>query len=202
RRTPVASASVASHTSEAERRQLTVMFCDLVESASLSSQLDPEEYRDVVRAYQRVCAEVITRFDGHIAQLLGDGLLIYFGYPHAHEDDAQRAVRAGLGIVEAIGTLHMSFAQTTGITLALRLGIHTGLVVIGAMGDQGRHEHLALGETPNIAARIQGLAQPNTVAISDATYRLVQGYFACQDLGAQVLRGVTESMRIYQVLGE
>src|SRR5439155_25813491 len=91
---------------------------------------------------------------------------------------------------------------TTGITLAVRLGIHTGLVVIGAMGDQGRHEHLALGETPNIAARIQGLAQPNTVAISDATYRLVQGYFECRDLGAQALRGVTESMRLYQVLGE
>jgi class 3 adenylate cyclase len=156
----------------------------------------------VVRAYQRVCTDVIQRYDGHIAQLLGDGLLVYFGYPQAHEDDAHRAVRAGLGIVEAIGTLHMAFAQTTGITLAVRLGIHTGLVVVGAMGGAGRQEQLALGEVPNIAARIQGLAAPNTLVISDATSRLVQGYFDCQDLGAQALRGVTESMRIYQVLGE
>src|SRR3989475_9757831 len=190
-----------SRTPEAERRQLTVMFCDLVEFTKLSSQLDPEEYRDVVRAYQRVCSEVITRFDGHIAQLLGDGLLIYFGYPVAHEDDAQRAVRTGLGILAAMADLHTRLPHAKGITLAVRLGIHTGLVVIGAMGDQGRHEQLALGETPNIAARIQGLAQPNTVAISDATYRLVQGYFECRDLGAQLLRGVTESMRLYQVLG-
>jgi len=187
---------------EAERRQLTVLFCDLVDSTALSSQLDPEEYRDVVCAYQTACTEVIRRYDGHIAQLLGDGLLVYFGYPQAHEDDAQRAVRAGLGIVEAIGTLKTSLAQTTGRTLAVRLGIHTGLVVIGALGDQGRHEHLALGETPNIAARIQSLAQPNTVAISDATYRLVQGYFECRDLGAHALRGVPEAMRLYHVLSE
>jgi len=178
------------------------MFIDIVASTSLASQLDPEEYRDVVRAYQATCTEAIRRYDGHIAQLLGDGLLVYFGYPHAHEDDAQRAVRAGLGIVEAIGTLKTSLAQTTGRTLAVRLGIHTGLVVIGALGDQGRHEHLALGETPNIAARIQSLAQPNTVAISDATSRLVQGYFACRDLGAHALRGVPEAMRLYHVLSE
>src|SRR5262244_2905023 len=104
---------------EAERRQLTVMFCDLVDSTKLSSQLDPEEYREVVRAYQSACTEVIQRYDGHIAQLLGDGLLVYFGYPQAHEDDAYRAVRTGLGIVEAIGTLNTSFAQTKGITLAV-----------------------------------------------------------------------------------
>ena len=187
---------------DAERRQLTVMFCDLVDSTRLSNQLDPEEYRDVVRAYQTACTEVIRRYDGHIAQLLGDGLLVYFGYPQAHDDDAQRAVRTGLGILAAMDDLHTRLPHATGRTLAVRLGIHTGLVVVGAMGDQGRHEHLALGETPNIAARIQGLAQPNTVAISDATYRLVQGYFACQDLGAHALRGVTEAMRLYQVLSE
>jgi class 3 adenylate cyclase/predicted ATPase len=186
---------------DAERRQLTVLFCDLVDSTRLSSQLDPEEYRDVVRAYQSTCTEVIRRYDGHIAQLLGDGLLVYFGYPQAHEDDPQRAVRTGLGIVEAIGTLPTRLPHAKSIILAVRLGIHTGLVVIGAMGDQGRHEHLALGETPNIAARIQGLAAPNTVAISDATYRIVQGYFACQDMGAHALRGVTEAMRLYHVLG-
>src|SRR5262245_8766819 len=190
------------HTPEAERRQLTVMFCDLVDSTKLSSQLDPEEYREVIRAYQKVCSEVITRFDGHIAQLLGDGLLVYFGYPHAHEDDAQRAVRAGLGILDAMGDLNTRLQQAKGIQLALRVGINTGLVVVGAMGSEGRHEHLALGETPNVAARIQGLAASNTVAISDATYRLIQGYFACQDLGAQALRGVTESIHVYQVLRE
>ncbi len=187
---------------EAERRQLTVMFCDLVESTKLASQLDPEEYRNVVRAYQQVCSEVITRFDGHIAQLLGDGLLVYFGYPQAHEDDAQRAVRTGLGILAIMGDLNTRLQQEQGIQLAIRIGVHTGLVVVGEMGGAGRQEQLALGETPNIAARIQGLAASNAVVISDASYRLVQGYFECQDLGAQSLRGVTESMRLYQVLSE
>ena len=188
------------HTREAERRQLTVMFCDLVESTQLASQLDPEEYRDVVRAYQRVCSEIITHFDGHIAQLLGDGLLVYFGYPHAHEDDAQRAVRAGLGILAAMEDLNTHLQREKDIQLGIRLGIHTGLVVVGEMGGAGRQEQLALGEVPNVASRIQGLAQPNTLAISEATYRLVQGYFQCQDLGAQALRGVAEPVTVYQVL--
>jgi class 3 adenylate cyclase len=192
----------ASPSPDAERRQLTVMFCDLVDSTPLAGRLDPEEYRDVVRAYQRVCTEVIQRYDGHIAQLLGDGLLVYFGYPQAHEDDVQRAVRAGLGMLAAMGELNSHLQQPQGIQLAIRIGIHTGLVVVGNMGGQGRQERLALGEVPNIASRIEGLAAPNTIAMSEATYRLVQGYFACQDLGAQLLRGVTESMRLYQVLGE
>jgi class 3 adenylate cyclase/predicted ATPase len=187
---------------DAERRQLTVMFCDLVDSTKLSSQLDPEEYREVVRAYQKVCSEVITRFDGHIAQLLGDGLLVYFGYPQAHEDDAQRAVRTGLGILAALGDLNQGLQQAKGVQLAVRVGIHTGLVVVGEMGGAGRQEQLALGETPNIAARIQGLAAPNTVAISDATYRLIQGYFDCEALGGQTLRGVAEPLHVYQVLQE
>src|SRR5262249_26840628 len=165
--------SAAPRTPDAERRQLTVMFCDLVESTALSGQLDPEVYRDVVRAYQRVCTDVIQRYDGHIAQLLGDGLLIYFGYPHAHEDDAQRAVRTGLGILAAMGDLNQGLPQAKGIQLAVRLGIHTGLVVVGEMGGAGRQEQLALGEVPNIASRIEGLAQPNTIAVSEATYRLV-----------------------------
>jgi class 3 adenylate cyclase len=189
------------HTPEAERRQLTVMFCDLVDSTTLSSQLDPEEYREVVRAYQQVCAEVITRFDGHIAQYLGDGLLVYFGYPQAHEDDAQRAVRTGLRILDAIGDLNRRLQRAQGIQLALHLGIHTGLVVIGAMGGQGRQEQLALGEVPNIASRIEGLAAPNTVAISEATYHLVQGYFDYEALGAQTLRGVAQPLNIYRILG-
>jgi len=116
---------------DAERRQLTVMFCDLVDSTILSGQLDPEDLRAVVRAYQETCARVIARFEGHIAQYLGDGLLVYFGYPLAHEDDAQRAVRAGLGMVEALGQLNTRLAEERGVQLAVRLGIHTGLVVVG-----------------------------------------------------------------------
>jgi class 3 adenylate cyclase len=186
---------------EVERRQLTVMFCDLVDSTKLSSQLDPEEYREVVRAYQHACAEVITRFDGHIAQLLGDGLLVYFGYPQAHEDDALRAVHTGLGIREAVEALNTSLESAKGITLAVRLGIHTGLVVVGEMGGQGRQEQLALGEVPNVASRIQGLAEPNTLAVSEATYRLVEGYFTYEALGEHLLRGVSQPLNIYRVLG-
>ena len=133
---------------EAERRQLTVLFCDLVDSTVLASQLDPEEWREVVRAYQSTCAAVIQRYDGHIAQYLGDGLLVYFGYPQAHEDDAQRAVRAGLGMVEAIRQLNTRLAQEglrpaptqsrqRGVSLAVRLGIHTGQVVVGEIGEWG-----------------------------------------------------------------
>src|SRR5262249_4767105 len=187
---------------DAERRQLTVLFCDLVDSTRLSSQLDPEEYREVVRAYQSACTEVIQRYDGHIVQLLGDGLLVYFGYPVAHEDDTQRAVRTGLGILNAMGDLNTRLQQEKGIQLAIHMGIHTGLVVVGEMGGAGRQEQLALGEVPNIASRIEGLAAPNTLVVSSATYRLIQGYFECQDLGAQALRGVTGAMRIYHVLSE
>ncbi|HEY5869542.1 MAG TPA: adenylate/guanylate cyclase domain-containing protein, partial [Candidatus Tectomicrobia bacterium] len=157
---------------DAERRQLTVMFCDLVDSTTLSGRLDPEEYRDVVRAYQATCTEVIRRYDGHIAQLLGDGLLVYFGYPRAHEDDAHRAVRTGLGILTAIEDPHTRLhQQAQGIQLAIRIGVHTGLVVIGDMGGQGRQEQLALGEVPNVCSRIEALAAPNTIAMSEATYR-------------------------------
>jgi class 3 adenylate cyclase/predicted ATPase len=185
---------------DAERRQLTVLFCDLVDSTVLASQLDPEDLREVVRAYQEVCAKVVARFEGHIAQYLGDGLLVYFGYPLAHEDDAQRAVRAGLGMIEALGQLNARVAQERGVHLAVRLGIHTGLVVVGEVGGGTRQEQLALGETPNVAARLQGLAAPDTVVISADTSRLVEGYFECCSLGAQVLRGVAEPITVYHVL--
>src|SRR5919199_2673605 len=151
---------------DAERRQLTVLFCDLVDSTVLASQLAPEDLRAVVRAYQETCAKVIARFEGHIAQYLGDGLLVYFGYPLAHEDDAQRAVRAGLGMIEAIGQLNTRLEEERGVQLAVRLGVHTGLVVVGDVGGDTRHEQLALGETPNLAARLQGIAAPNTLVIS------------------------------------
>jgi class 3 adenylate cyclase/predicted ATPase len=186
--------------SDAERRQLTVLFCDLVDSTRLSTQLDPEDYREVVRAYHAACTEVIQRYDGYIAQYLGDGLLVYFGYPLAHEDDAQRAVRAGLGMLAAMGDLPQGLHQAHGLHLAIRIGIHTGMVVVGAMGGGGRQEQLALGDVPNIAARMQGLAEPNTLMISADTYRLIQGYFRCQDLGVQTLRGVPAPVTFYRVL--
>ena len=168
---PMSPPAVGREAPEAERRQLTVLFCDLVDSTALAARLDPEELREVVRAYQAACAEMIGRFEGHIAQYLGDGLLVYFGYPLAHEDDAQRAVRAGLGILEALEQLNTRLTRERGIRLVVRLGIHTGLVVVGEMGAGARYEQLALGETPNLAARLQGLAAPDTVVISATTYR-------------------------------
>ena len=187
---------------DAERRQLTVMFCDLVDSTLLAEQLDPEDLREVVRAYQQTCAEVIQHFDGYVAQYLGDGLLVYFGFPSAHEDDPQRAVRAGLGILEAMQHLNRRLEQDKGVRLAVRLGMHTGRVVVGEMGAEGRHEHLALGDTPNIASRLQDLAIPNTVNISAATFHLVEGYFTCQDLGSYALKGIETPLRVYRVLSE
>jgi TOMM system kinase/cyclase fusion protein len=195
-------AYVARRVPEAERRQLTVMFCDLVDSTALAVQLDPEDLREVVRSYQETSAAMIQRFGGYIAQYLGDGLLVYFGYPQAHEDDAQRAVRAGLGLVAAMGDLNARLAQHTGVRLAVRIGIHTGLVVVGEMGGGSRQEQLALGETPNVAARIQGLATPDTVVISPATFRLVRGYLMCQDLGSHTLKGLAAPLQVYRVLGE
>ena len=186
---------------EAERRQLTVLFCDLVGSTMLSGQLDPEDLRAVVRAYQETAAVVIQRYEGHIAQYLGDGLLVYFGYPQAHEDDAQRAVHTGVELVEAIGGLNTRLEASYGVQLAVRLGIHTGPVVVGDIGGGGRHEQLALGETPNIAARLEGLAAPNTVVISPVTARLVRQTFVLEDLGASALKGVAEPMAVWRVLG-
>jgi class 3 adenylate cyclase len=139
---------------EAERRQLTVLFCDLVGSTQVSGQFDPEDWRAVVRAYQEAAAEVVQRYEGHIAQYLGDGLLVYVGFPTAHEDDARRAVHTGLGMVQAIDTLNTRLAAQYAVQLAVRLGIHTGPVVVGVMGGGERHEHLALGETPNLATRL------------------------------------------------
>jgi len=196
------STPAATHTPDAERRQLTVMFCDLVGSTELSSQMDAEVYREVVRAYQATCSEVMQRFDCHIAQTLGDGLLVYSGYPIAHENDAERAIRAALSILQAMKTLNERREQDKGICLAIRVGIHTGPVVVGEVGFGEKQEQLALGETPNIAARIQGLAEPDSIVISDATYRLIQGYFECQTLGEQTLRGIAEPVVVYRVMSE
>ncbi|MBI3801221.1 MAG: adenylate/guanylate cyclase domain-containing protein [Deltaproteobacteria bacterium] len=182
--------------SDGERRPLTVEFIDLVGSTKLSQQLDPEDYHARVQAYQAACHQVIERYDGYNAQYLGDGVLVYFGYPAAHEDEAQRAVRSGLEIVTAVNQLQ----YTT--PLQVRIGIHTGPVVMSEIGAGERTEHLALGETPNIAARVQGLAESGTVVMSVTTYQLVHGLFECQDLGSQTLKGISTPMAIYRAVGE
>ena len=184
---------------DAERRQLTVMFCDLVDSTSLAQQLDPEDYRAVVRAYQEAAVAAIQPFDGYVAQYLGDGLLVYFGYPQAHEDAAQRAVRAGLAIVDAMAPLNARLVPQYGVRVAVRLGLHTGVAVVGTVGSGARQEQLAMGDTPNIAARLQGLAAPNTVVLSAVTARLLHGAFALEDVGVQQLKGVAEPMAVCRV---
>ena len=181
-----------------ERRQLTVMFCDLVGSTALSEQLDPEELQAVVRTYQEISAQVIERYEGHIAQYLGDGLLVYFGYPAAHEDDAARSIRAGLEIITALDQARSQFLQP----IQVRIGIHTGPVVLGQMGGGSRHEQLALGETPNIAARLQGVAQPDEVVISAATHHLVAGLFETQDQGRIDVKGLSLPLSLFRVTAE
>lgn len=192
--------------SAGERRHLTVMFCDLVGSTALSERLDPEELREIMRSYQSACVKIINRFDGYVAQYLGDGLLVYFGYPGAHEDDAQRAVRAGLGIVAELKNLQAARQRSTAaasMALQAHIGIHTGLVVVGEMGAGARRESAsAVGETPNLAARVQHLAEPGDVMISSATHRLVEGFFVCQDLGPRNFKGISAPVRVYRVLSE
>src|SRR5262245_14643044 len=170
--------TLAARSTEGERRQLTVMFCDLMGSTALSEQLDPEELRMVIQAYRETCATIIRRFAGYLAKYIGDGLLVYFGYPQAHEDDAQRAVRTGLDIVAALPRLNARLQSTLAAhscaPLQVRIGIHTGLVVAGEMGVGDQPEPLAIvGETPNIAARLQEKALPNGVVMSPATRQLV-----------------------------
>jgi predicted ATPase/class 3 adenylate cyclase len=179
---------------EAERRHLTVMFCDLVGSAALSTRLDPEDLREIISAYQKCVAEGVSRFGGFVAQYLGDGVLVYFGYPEAHEDDAERAVRAGLELIEAI------IALKTPASLQTRVGIATGLVVVGDLmtGSGEVHERGIVGETPNLAARLQGIAEPNTVVIAEATRRLLGNLFELKDLGAR--EGVAEPVRAWVAL--
>jgi class 3 adenylate cyclase/predicted ATPase len=184
---------------DAERRQLTVMFCDLVDSTALSSRLDPEDLREVVQAYQATCQAVIASHEGNIAQYLGDGLLVYFGYPRAHEDDARHAVDAGLGILEAMAGLNEKLTKKK-IRLAVRIGIHTGPVVVGDVGAGDRRERLAVGETPNIAARIQGLARPDTVLMSGSTQRIVRNAVKALDIGTHALKGITAPVRVHQVV--
>lgn len=172
-----------------DRRQITVAFCDLVDSTVLAERLDPEELRDVVGTYQAACAQVIERWEGHIAQFLGDGILVYFGYPIAHEDDPVRAIRAGLEIAQVIPKLRAACLDERGLSLAVRIGVHTGLVVTGEIGVAGRKEVLAMGSTPNVGARLQSLALPNSVVVSSETLRLTEGFFNFEALASQIRAG-------------
>jgi class 3 adenylate cyclase len=192
--------SVAAHRAEplaplaGERRHLTVMFCDLVGSTEIASHLDPEDWRALVGDYHQAATEIIGRFGGSVAQYLGDGMLAYFGYPEAHDNDAERAVRAGLAILEAIATVNQDSSHPK---LAARVGIDSGAVVVSA-GNQ--KEAAVFGDTPNIAARVQAAALPGTVVITDAVHRLVSGLFVVEERGAQPLKGIAQPVRLYRVV--
>ena len=179
----------------AERRQVTVMFSDLVGSTALSARMDPEDLREVISAYQKCVAETVGRLGGFIAKFMGDGVLVYFGYPHAHEDDAERAVRAGLKLVAAVSGLKTHAALQT------RVGIATGLVVVGDLiGSGASQEQAIVGETPNLAARLQGVAEPNSVVIAEATRRLLGNLFELEDLGTKDLKGIAGPVRAWAAL--
>jgi class 3 adenylate cyclase/predicted ATPase len=192
---PTASSTPSAPGDRAERRQVTVMFSDLVGSTALSARMDPEDLREVISAYQKCVAENVQRFGGFVAKYMGDGVLIYFGYPQAHEDDAERAVRAGLELVAAVGGLK------THAPLQTRVGIATGLVVVGDLiGSGASQEQAIVGETPNLAARLQGIANPNGVVVSESTRKLVGNLFELQDLGGQDLKGIAGSARAWAAL--
>ena len=202
--------------SKAERRQLTVLFCDVIDSTALTEQLDPEDLRQVLDAYRASVAEVVLEYDGHIARYFGDGILVYFGYPIAHEDATRRAVQAGLDIVAGLENLNTRLIETFGIQIQLRLSIDTGLVVVWEVGmPVGKpSEHISsleryhgdaidiVGKTPNIAARMQQVAPPNGIVVGETTLRLIEGFFTYQDFGTLELKGISQPVPIYQILDE
>jgi class 3 adenylate cyclase len=191
---PVAATEPKAQDS-AERRQVTVMFSDLVGSTALSAVMDPEDLREVISAYQKCVAETVRRFDGFVAKYMGDGVLVYFGYPQAHEDDAERAVRAGLELVAAVSGLKTHAALQT------RVGIATGVVVVGELiGSGASQEQAIVGETPNLAARLQSIAEPNAVVIAEGTRRLLGNLFELEDLGARDLKGIAGPVRVWTAL--
>src|SRR5215469_8352996 len=186
---PTASATAP----DAERRQLTVMFCDLVGSTALATGMDPEDLRDVIASFQSRCSAAIRHYDGFVAKYMGDGILVYFGYPRAHEDEAERSVRAGLDIVDAMAELNAAVRRPPGVELAVRIGIATGPVIVGdQIGEGTASETAVVGETPNLAARLQALAQPNQIIVSAATRAMLGDHFDLADLGAYELKGFAE----------
>jgi class 3 adenylate cyclase len=190
-----AAAAAVRQPDVAERRQVTVMFSDLIGSTALSARMDPEDLREVISAYRISVAETVRRFDGFVAKYMGDGVLIYFGYPQAHEDDAEQAVRAGLELIAAVTALKAS------VSLQTRVGIATGLVVVGDLIGSGEaQERGIVGETPNLAARLQGVAEPNMVVIADSTRRLLGDLFDLEDLGPQDLKGIVGPARAWAAL--
>ena len=181
----------------AERRQLTVMFCDLVGSTALASRLDPEDMREVIGAYHRCVAKTVARFDGFVAKYMGDGVLVYFGYPQAHEHDAERAVRAALKLFVKIAELR----PHPSVRLQLRVGIATGLAVVGDLVGSGEaQERGIVGETPNLAARLQVFADPDAVVVEQSTRNLIGALFECRDLGRVEMKGLAEPVQAWQVL--
>src|SRR5262245_11851018 len=182
----------------AERRQLTVMFCDMVGSSALSTRLDAEEQREVIAAFHTCCANEVKSLGGMVAQYLGDGLLAYFGYPTAHENDAERAILAGLAILKTVGALKTA----TDVAVQARIGIGSGVVVVGDLVREGvTQENAAIGETTNLVARLQAIAEPNSLVISPVTHRLVGALFDYLDLGRHTLKGFADPVHVRQVLG-
>jgi class 3 adenylate cyclase len=197
---PVAPAAIAA-VPNAERRQLTVMFCDLVGSTALSTAMDPEDLRDVIASFQNRCSAKIRHYDGFVAKYMGDGILVYFGYPRAHEDEAERSVRAGLDIVDAMAELNAAVPRPPGVELAVRIGIATGAVIVGdQIGEGTASETAVVGETPNLAARLQALAQRNQIVVSAATRAMLGDHFDLEDLGAHELKGFAEPVPAWRVL--
>ncbi len=196
---PAVAVPPQTHTDVAERRHLTVMFCDLVGSTALSARLDPEDMREVIRAYQDASSGAIARYDGFVAKFMGDGVLAYFGFPRAHEEDAERAVRAGLDIAAAVANLETPAKEC----LQVRIGVATGIVVVGDLVGQGSaQEQAVVGETPNLAARLQGLADAGGLVIADSTRRLLGGAFEVKRLGPQTLKGFDAPVPAWTVLRE
>lgn len=187
----------------AERRQLTVVFCDMVGSSALAERLDPEELRDVILSYRKICGSVVERHAGYIGRLVGDGILIFFGYPRAHEDDAVRAVRAALEIVTEIRRLAVELRPRLGVDLAVHIGIHTGLVVVGELGSGATRETSAVvGDTPNVAARLEQLAEANSIFVSDATFRIARPAFEWHEVGIQQLKGLSRAIAVFEPIAE
>jgi class 3 adenylate cyclase len=199
---PQSNNSSQNVSSEAEHRQLTVMFCDLADSTELSVRLDSEDYRDLILTYQAICTRCVERYEGYVARFFGDGILVYFGYPRAHEDDTLRAIHAGLQILDELSELNVA-ESSSGLNLAVRIGIATGPVLVGdIIGDGASQESAVIGETPNVAARLQALAEANQIIVSPTTKNLAAGEFNYRNMGEQSLKGIEQPVVAWCVTGE